>query len=213
MVFAIVSPEKIQLPPGTVMRIPGDWQLYRHLSDQLGDRSIPRLKYRPGEILLMTPSPEHGSAAHIAAMVAVELLQQSNQTYKAYTPITLERPEESGIEPDYCFYIDHWEAVRGKTRIDWQVDPPPDLVIEIDVTSYTDIEDYIPYRVPEVWLLKRGSLRIYQFVDGQYILCSESRFFPGQPISMLVTDCSRLAIEESTSAAIRYLRRKLAETD
>jgi len=32
---------------------------------------------------------------------------------------------ESGIEPDYCFYIDNWKAVSGKERINWSVDPPP----------------------------------------------------------------------------------------
>jgi len=37
--------------------------------------------------------------------------------YDAFTPVTMELPEESGIEPDYCFYIDNWKAVSGKERI------------------------------------------------------------------------------------------------
>ncbi len=67
--FAVVTPEKIQLPPGTVMRLPGSWQDYQALTQQLGDRSIPRIKYRPGEILLMSPLPRHGRETHVIAMV------------------------------------------------------------------------------------------------------------------------------------------------
>jgi Uma2 family endonuclease len=61
--------------------------------------------------------------------------------------------------PDYCFYIDNWLAVLGKDRIDWQNDPPPDLVIELDVTSYSSVMDYLPYKVPEIWLWKNDSSR------------------------------------------------------
>ena len=53
--FALVSPEKIQLPPGSVVRLPATWQEYQSLCDWRGDGSIPRLKYRNGEVLLMSP--------------------------------------------------------------------------------------------------------------------------------------------------------------
>lgn len=118
------------------MRLPGTWQDYRALSEQLGDRSTPRLKYRPGEILLMAPLPEHGRNANLIADVVKVLLDYLGREYEAFTPITMELPEESGMEPDYCFYIDNWAAIAGKKRINWSIDPPPDLVLEIDVTSY-----------------------------------------------------------------------------
>ena len=44
--FALVSPEKIQLPAGSVVRLPATWQDYQSLYDRRGDGSIPRLKYR-----------------------------------------------------------------------------------------------------------------------------------------------------------------------
>lgn len=58
--FAVVTPEKIHLPPGAVIRLLGSWQDYQALNEQLGDRSSPRIKYRDGEILLMAPLAEHG---------------------------------------------------------------------------------------------------------------------------------------------------------
>jgi Uma2 family endonuclease len=159
--YAVVSTDQIQMPPGSVMRIPGSWQDYCQLRDSRGDGSIPRLRYRHGEILLMSPLPRHGREANILADIVKVLLEYQSRNYEAFTPITMELPEVGGIEPDYCFYIDNWRAAMGKDRIDWQLDPPPDLVIAIDVTSFTSAEDFLPYHVPEVWLFKNDQLTIH----------------------------------------------------
>src|SRR4028118_305723 len=97
--FAVVTPEKIQLPPGAVVRLPGNWQDYRALSQQLGDRAIPRIKYRPGEILLMAPLPEHGRKVSLTARIVTTLLDHLNRQYEEFTPITMSLPEVRGIEP------------------------------------------------------------------------------------------------------------------
>lgn len=97
----------------------------------------------------MSPLPVHGRAANILADIVKVLLDYLEQDYEAFTPLTMDLPEIRGIEPDYCFYIDNWAAVAGKKSINWGVDPSPDLIIEIDVTSYTDVNDYLPYQVPE----------------------------------------------------------------
>lgn len=128
----------------------GSWQDYVALSDSRGDSSIPRIKYRDGEILLMSPMPRHGREANILADIVKVLLDASDRNYAAFTPITMRLSEISGIEPDYCFYIDNWQAAIGKDRISWQTDLPPDLVIEIDVTPHSDANDYAVYQVPEV---------------------------------------------------------------
>lgn len=207
--FALVTPEKIHLPAGAIVRLPGNWQDYQKLVDQLGDRSIPRIKYRPGEILLMSPLPAHGREANIIADVVKVLLDYLEQDYEAFTPITMDLPEIRGIEPDYCFYINNWAAVAGKDRINWGVDPSPDLVIEIDVTSYTDINDYLPYRVPEVWIYKRKRLVIYSYREEGYEVVHNSRYFPTMNISEMLIECFKIASDRNTSAAIRELRRKL----
>lgn len=209
--FAVVTPEKIQLPPGAVVRLPGSWQDYQALSQQLGDRSIPRIKYRLGEILLIAPLSEHGRKANLSADVVKVLLDHLEQEYEAFTPVAMELPEESGIEPDYCFYIDNWAAVAGKDRINWSVEPPPDLAIEVDVTSYTDVNDYLPYRVPEVWLLKKNQLVIHGLQsDERYQIQTSSRYFPNINVPEVMAECFRIAYERNTSAAIRELRRRLA---
>lgn len=114
--FALVSPDKTELPPGAVVRLPASWQEYQHLCSQRGDGSIPRIKYRDGEVLLMSPLPVHGRDAHLLANIVMALLDHDEREYDAFTPVTMSLPQESGIEPDYCFYIDNWQAVSGKTH-------------------------------------------------------------------------------------------------
>ena len=191
------------------MRIPGTWQDFCQLRDSRGDGSIPRLKYHDGEILLMSPLPRHGREAHLIARIVETLLDSQERNYEAFTPITMELPEVSGIEPDYCFYIDNWQAIVGKDRIDWNVDPAPDLVIEIDVTSYTSELDFLPYSVPEVWLFKNYRLTIYQLADGKYEVSNNSRYFPGFSLQDSIALCFQNAKEKGTGAAINELRRSL----
>jgi len=209
--FALISPEKTQLPPGAVVRLPATWEQYQTLNQQRGDGSIPRIKYRNGEVLLMSPLPQHGKDAHVIANVITTLLDHLRREYDAYTPVTMELPEEYGIEPDYCFYIDNWQAVLGKKRINWRIDPPPDLALEIDVTSYSDVNDYLPYRVPEVRMFKRNQLRIHQLQDKTYQLQSQSRYFPELDLQKTIDRCLQIAYERNTSAAIRDLRQQLDE--
>jgi Uma2 family endonuclease len=209
--FALVSPEKIQLPAGAVLRLLATWQEYQSLCDQRGDGSIPRLKYRDGEVLLMSPLPVHGRDANIISDLVKALLDHDEREYDAFTPVTMTVPEESGIEPDYCFYIDNWPAVSGKKRIDRQNDPPPDLVIETDVTSYSDVQDYLPYRVPEVWLYKNQKISIYQLQGDAYQLQTHSQYFPDFDLLSAVARCVKIAYERNTSAAIRDLKQCLAE--
>ncbi|MFN6472990.1 MAG: Uma2 family endonuclease [Nostoc sp. SerVER01] len=199
----VITPEKIELPAGAVLKLLGSWEDYQALSEQLGDRVCPRIKYRRGEILLMTPLPEHGRDVSLLANIAQVLLDRLEQRYDSFTPITMSLPQFSGIEPDYCFYIENWRAVVGKKRIDWQNDPPPDLVIEIDVTSYTDINDYLPYKVPEIWLLKNKQLLVYR-LQGESYAITQSIYFPN--VAEIVQQCFQIANEETTSEAIRWLR-------
>jgi len=207
--YAVISRDKIQLPAGTVVRMPGTWEDYCALCDSRGDGSIPRIKYRDGEILLMSPLPRHGREAHLLARIIEALLDSETRNYEAFTPITMTIPKERGIEPDYCFYIDNWQAAVGKDRIDWQTDPPPDLVIEIDVTPYSSAEDYAAYHVPEVWLLKKSGLKIYRLQGETYQLQSMSRYFPNVNFPTLVSQVLQVASERGTGVALRELRQQL----
>ena len=210
--YVVISSEKIEIPPGSIFQIPGSWLEYQTLSEQLGDRSIPRLKYRSGEIWFMSPLPEHGRNAHIVANVITAILDHLGKEYEAFTPVTMKLPQRSGIEPDYCFYIDNWQAASGKKRIDWSSEPAPDLVIEVDITSYTNVNDYLAYKVPEVWLFKSDRVTIYHLQDHGYVESDRSRYFPNINVLPLISECFAVAENRNTSTAIRQLRQKLSQS-
>lgn len=81
--------------------------------------------------------------------------------------------------------------------------------IEIDVTSFTDVNDYLPYKVPCVWLFKRNQLFIYQLEGKEYILKSISKYFPNINVVDIVHNTLQKARESNASIAIRELRQNL----
>jgi Uma2 family endonuclease len=207
----LISPDQLNVPAGAVIRVPATWQEYQSVANQRGDGSVPRIKYCNGEMLLMVPLPEHGKDASFIADLTKVLLDSQGLEYDSFTPITMTLPESGGIEPDYCFYIQSLEQVRGKKRIDWQVDPPPDLVLEIDVTNYSNVNDYLPYRIPEVWMFKGNRLSIYILDGNTYLLTPMSRYLPGLQLQAIVEQSRQIAYEQSSSQAIRQLRRQFPD--
>ena len=85
------------------------------------------------------------------------------------------------------------------------------LVIEIDVTSYTDVNDYLPYRVPEVWLFKNNQLKIYSLQGYSDRLQPNSCYFPSINVKEVINECLQITYERNSSAAIRELRQKLTK--
>ena len=97
------------------------------------------------------------------------MLNQQFRDYIRTTPVTLQIPEQAGIETDHCFCLHNWQAVNGESRIDLESDPPPDIAIEVDITNFTNIADYEPFKVAEVWLIRGDTLAIFDLTSGTYI--------------------------------------------
>lgn len=108
----------------------------------------------------------------------------------------------AGKEPDECFYIQNYRSVLGKNRIDLSIDPPPDLAIEIDVTSKTEIEAYLALKVPELWVYANGKLTINVLQTDDYVEVSTSPTFPGLPITEIVPQVIQRAKQIGTSQAL-----------
>lgn len=207
--YTLVSETKTELAAGTVVHVLGDWHDYLTLRSSRGDGAMPRIKYCDGTVTLMNPLPRHGREASLLADIVKVLLDHQQQNYEAFTPITMELPERGGIEPDYCFYIPHWRAVVGRDRLDWEHDPPPDLVLEVDVTNYTNVDDYRLYQVPEVWILKKTRLTIYALKGKGYEVQSRSLYFPEIDVVKVSNRVFKEAATEGSGTAIRSLRQTL----
>ena len=179
-----IAPIK-SLPDGSVATIPMSWADYQQLAASRGDRSTPRLKYADGYLTLKMPTFEHGQLDAIVADLLVAILNQQRRDYVRTTPVTLQIPEQVGIEPDHCFWLNDWAAVSGKSRIDLVTDPPPDIAVEVDVTNFTNIADYKRFKVPEVWLIRGDVLAIFVLTSGGYTQAESSHFFPDTAIPKL----------------------------
>lgn len=130
------------------------WETYERLLAEHADSSAPRFAYDRGELEIMSPNPEHERANRRIAQLVLAVADEMGITAEDLGSTTFRREDlERGFEPDSCFYMRNEEAIRGKGRIDLTVDPPPDLVIEVDITSPSldKLSIYARMGVPEVW--------------------------------------------------------------
>nr|MDZ8004064.1 Uma2 family endonuclease [Nostoc sp. DedSLP05] len=115
------------------------------------------------------------------------LLDELNLSWESLGSTTLKRKDTSaGLEPDDCFYIQNYQLMIGKDIIDLTVDPPPDLAIEIDVTSKTKISAYQALKVPEICRYEKKILEINLSQGEQYIKSQTSPTFPHFQITKLI---------------------------
>jgi Uma2 family endonuclease len=94
----------------------------------------------------------------------------------------------------------------GRTRIDLTVDPPPDLAIEIDLTSKTQLDAYAALGVPELWRFQNRKLRIDVLQAGRYVESSLSPTLPNLPIIEAITEAVNQAGLMGRSPALRAFR-------
>lgn len=213
MVNLTINDDGIDLSPGgEVVLRHQTWADYESLLERRQDKAAIKVRYsaRNQEIRLMAPLAWHGKHCRILSRIVEALLRRLGRDWDGFDPITLKRFGESGLEPDTCFYIENLAAILGKKRIDLEVDPPPDLALEVDDSSSTAIEDYEPLRVPEVWIYREDSLHIYVFEGQHYREVAESPHFPGMPLCQWVPEYLQLAWRVGSSVALREFEKMLA---
>lgn len=206
MTLPTITQDVIDLSPGDelILRF-RTWQDYEDLLARRSDKAGLRIRYNSAtqEIKIMSPLPGHGKNADLLADLVKALLRHQRKDWEAFTPITLKRLNQQGIEPDYCFYIQNRERILGLQRIDLEVDPAPDLVIEIDLTSTTRLEDYQAIAASELWIYRRSELLIYQFDKQQYQESQISIQFPNIDVKSLLPRYVDRGWQVGTSVALR----------
>ena len=170
----------LQLEPGQKVTLqPVSWEGFEEILAQLGEFRTSRIAYSNEILEIMAPLPEHERSKVLLADLVKILLKIQNQAWEPFGSSTFKRRGMSaGIEPDDCFYIKNYQAVIGKQRIDLDIDPPPDLALETDVTSKTEVDAYEALAIPELWIFSGGKLRINLLQEGKYIQSQDSLIFP-----------------------------------
>ncbi len=201
---------QIEVPAGgSVIFRDVSWPQFEAILEALGDHRNTRIKYYNGQLEIMAPSPEHEINRLLVGDLVVVLLESQDRSFERYGSTTFKKPNLAGIEPDDCFYIQNYKQMIGKTRMNLAIDPPPELAIEVDVTSKTTLEIYEHLGVEEVWQLERGELKIHYLTEQGYQESSESQIFPGKAIVPLINQTLTIAKSEGRSVAVKFFRQQL----
>ncbi|MDY7012630.1 MAG: Uma2 family endonuclease [Cyanobacteriota bacterium] len=172
--------KRFNIPPGQRVLLQNvTWPEFEAILDELGEHRAARIAYDRGTLEIMTPLPSHEADKCLIGDFVKALLEELDIEFYPLGSTTFKNElMKQGIEPDDCFYIEHEASVRGKERIDLTVDPPPDLALEIDVTSRTHPEIYQRLQVPELWRFEKGKLQINVLREGKYVEVEFSPTFP-----------------------------------
>jgi Uma2 family endonuclease len=160
-----------------------DWQEFEGILEDLGEHRHSHIAYYKGVLEFRMPLPKHERHKMLVSHLLVVLLNELGLEWESLGSTTFKnRRMQAGIEPDSCFYIQNYQAVTGMNRIDLDVDPVPDLAIEVDLTSQTQVSTYAALGIAEIWKVKNGKLEINLLQDGKYISSTSSQIFPSIPV-------------------------------
>ncbi|HAG82563.1 MAG TPA: hypothetical protein DCL61_15725 [Cyanobacteria bacterium UBA12227] len=196
---------KLSVPPGDRLLIKDvSWQEFEQILEELGEHRSARLCYSDRTLEIMTPLFTHENSKVLIGDFVKVLLNELELDYEPSGSTTFKNQQMAqGVEPDESFYIQHCQAIRGKERIDLTVDPPPDLAIEIDITSRTQFDNYQRLGVPELWRYNGQRLQINVLQDGKYI---DSEVSPTFPNFILIDKIPQLLKESKQVGSAQVLR-------
>ena len=134
----------------------------------------------------MTPLMSHENSNRFIEVFVGVLCEELGLEIKRTGSLTLTRDDlEQGAEPDSSYYIQNESLVRGKENIDLAIDPPPDLVLEVEYSrsKIDKLQLYAAMGIPEFWRYNGNVLRIYQLKLGQYAEEGNSSTFSPVPVA------------------------------
>jgi Uma2 family endonuclease len=159
-----------------------DWTEYSDFLRAFAERPGFRLTYDEGTLEITSPRIEHEDDGWLLGHMVAVLTQEFDLPLKPAGSTTLRRRlKQKGIEADESFWIQSAHRMRGRRSLDLRRDPPPDLAIEIDVTSscLNRLAIYAALRVPEIWRLEGDTLEFLVLQsNGKYRKVTHSEVFP-----------------------------------
>lgn len=184
------------------------WETYQRLLTEHGESAGTRFTYDRGALEIMTASLRHERLNRLSASLFAVIADELEIDFVAAGSTTFRREDlERGFEPDSCFYIQNADRIRDRDEVDLSQDPPPDLVIEIDITSPSlpRFPIFAAVGVPEVWRYDGVQVTIFKLVVGNYVAAEESAALPGVTGEIL-TRFMQASETEKRTAWLRQVR-------
>jgi Uma2 family endonuclease len=187
------------------------WETYLQLLEELGEDTNVRLTFNRGALEITSPKRLHEQITRLVDMIVTLLAFESGLNVDNCGAMTLRvEAVQRGGEPDSCFYLANEAAVRGVEEIDLQIHPPPDIVLEVDITS-PSLDKFGLYqaaRVPEVWRYDGAHMSLYTLAEEQYETASHSLCFPHLTAAMLERYLT-IGREQGSTAMLQMVKREL----
>lgn len=158
------------------------WKTFtRFVAEAMNKISNPRFYFDEGNLLIMSVSPEHEYYNRIIASLMDILAEQFGKNWLALGSTTYTKDDiEKGFEPDSCFYFSNIEKMRGVKRLDMNIHPAPDLIVEVDITSLSTFRQHIfaAFGVPEIWRFDGEKMSILKLENNKYVEIADSLALP-----------------------------------
>jgi Uma2 family endonuclease len=208
--MVIAAPEpKAELHPVGEQRVVLQglsWEAYLQILEVLPQSRSSRLTFDDGVLEITVPLETHEFLRCLIECFVRILVELEGLRIKTMGSTTMNYPQlKKGAEPDNAYYIQNQPLVKGRI-VDFSQDPPPDLVVEIDIT-HTDIaknQFYASLGVPEFWRFNGKQWRIYQLQEQVYVELETSPTFPRVPKAWLYEFLEQA--KEDEVAAVQALR-------
>jgi Uma2 family endonuclease len=184
------------------------WETYEHLLADHIDSSAPRFTYDRGELEIVSLSTRHEEANRALALLVEEIAMEWAIEVRNVGSMTFKREDlQRGVEPDSSFYVQNEERVRGRSQIDPTVDPPPDLVIEIEIaqSAIPKLPIYAEFGSREAWRFDGERVGMLRLAAGQYRPVDSSEALP-LLTAETVTEFMRLSTTLRRTEWMRQLR-------
>lgn len=200
----------MQLAPGSVVTFPDvSWLEFETILQELGEHRSARVAYSHHTLEIMVPLPEHEKLKDIVSDIVKILLKSTGRRYEPFGSTTFKQEGITGVEPDACFYIQNYRQMVHRRRLE-STDPPPDLAIEMAVTSKTTLAAYQAIGVPEVWIYARQTLMIYLLQAGEYVSSPISPLFPTIPLIQIIPTVVERSWQVGTSQALEEFEQMIS---
>jgi Uma2 family endonuclease len=188
------------------------WSMFEGLLEELGEKRTTRMSYSNGMLEIMAPLAVHEYGKEIIGDLVKIMLEELNIEFWALGSTTFKN-EKMGkaVEPDECFYLQNEAKVRGKDRIDLTIDPPPDLAIEIDISSRTRFDHYEKLGVKELWRYDGDKLEINVLTDSHYLTSQTSHHFSNLAVLETIPHYVKKSKLEGRNATMKAFRAWIKE--
>ena len=160
----------IQSPDRVVLRNIS-WQTYQSLVKDFESESAIRLTYDRGSLEIRRPLDPHETYKKLIGRLIEAATEELDLEIRSLGSRTCDREDlAKGLEPDQCYYIQNEALVRDVEQIDLAQFPPPDLAVEVDISSSSldRFSIYTDLGIPEIWRYDGETLTIYGLKEGEY---------------------------------------------